>query len=121
MLQSLYPIGLLLISNIFMTFAWYGHLKFKSTALWAVILVKLGACILRVHISGTRKQTGQQPFYCGATEGDSGSHISECLFHFLYPVPQGKVYCQLFFRIFMHFRRSILYVQKVTESIKNDR
>lgn len=42
MLQSLYPICLLIISNIFMTFAWYGHLKFKSTALWAVILVSWG-------------------------------------------------------------------------------
>lgn len=30
---------LLLISNIFMTFAWYGHLKYKSTALPIVILV----------------------------------------------------------------------------------
>ncbi|WP_299988845.1 DMT family protein [uncultured Pontibacter sp.] len=30
---------LLLISNIFMTFAWYGHLKFKDTVLWKVILV----------------------------------------------------------------------------------
>jgi uncharacterized protein (DUF486 family) len=30
---------LLLISNIFMTFAWYGHLRFKHTALWLVILV----------------------------------------------------------------------------------
>ncbi len=30
---------LLLISNIFMTFAWYGHLKFKETALWKVILI----------------------------------------------------------------------------------
>lgn len=33
------PIFLLLISNVFMTFAWYGHLKFKSTALPLVILV----------------------------------------------------------------------------------
>ena len=32
-------IVLLLISNIFMTIAWYGHLKFKSSALWKVILV----------------------------------------------------------------------------------
>lgn len=32
-------IGLLLASNIFMTFAWYGHLKFKSAALITVILV----------------------------------------------------------------------------------
>lgn len=32
-------IGLLLVSNIFMTFAWYGHLKYKSSPLWIVILV----------------------------------------------------------------------------------
>ncbi|NGQ91059.1 DMT family protein [Rhodobacter sp. HX-7-19] len=31
-------IGLLLASNIFMTFAWYGHLKYKSASLVLVIL-----------------------------------------------------------------------------------
>jgi uncharacterized protein len=31
-------IGLLIASNIFMTFAWYGHLKFKTAPLFAVIL-----------------------------------------------------------------------------------
>ena len=30
---------LLSISNIFMTFAWYGHLKFKHSPLWIVILI----------------------------------------------------------------------------------
>jgi len=30
---------LLLISNIFMTFAWYGHLRFREVALWKVILI----------------------------------------------------------------------------------
>ncbi len=30
---------LLTISNIFMTFAWYGHLKYKQVALWKVILI----------------------------------------------------------------------------------
>ena len=30
---------LLLISNIFMTLAWYGHLRFKHTHLWKVILI----------------------------------------------------------------------------------
>jgi uncharacterized protein len=35
-------IGLLLASNVFMTFAWYGHLKFKSTALITVILISWG-------------------------------------------------------------------------------
>ena len=36
------PILLLLGSNIFMTFAWYGHLKYKSSALLPVILVSWG-------------------------------------------------------------------------------
>lgn len=30
---------LLLLSNIFMTIAWYGHLKFKEVALWKVIAI----------------------------------------------------------------------------------
>ena len=30
---------LLTISNIFMTIAWYGHLKYKGVALWKTILV----------------------------------------------------------------------------------
>ena len=35
----MWTIVLLIISNIFMTFAWYGHLRFRSEALWKVILV----------------------------------------------------------------------------------
>lgn len=45
MIRTITPIFLLLISNIFMTFAWYGHLKFKSTALWVVILVSWGIAL----------------------------------------------------------------------------
>jgi len=36
------PIVLLTVSNVFMTFAWYGHLKFKSKPLMLVILVSWG-------------------------------------------------------------------------------
>src|SRR5437762_8386492 len=35
-------IVLLTISNIFMTFAWYGHLKYRSEALWKVVLASWG-------------------------------------------------------------------------------
>ena len=42
MLRQILPVLLLTISNIFMTFAWYGHLKFKNTALLVVILVSWG-------------------------------------------------------------------------------
>src|ERR1019366_3840011 len=34
-----WPVVLLIGSNAFMTFAWYGHLKFKEVVLWKVILV----------------------------------------------------------------------------------
>ena len=33
------PVALLLISNVFMTFAWYWHLKYKMQPLWSVIAI----------------------------------------------------------------------------------
>ena len=36
------PVLLLVASNVFMTFAWYGHLKYKGSALWLAILVSWG-------------------------------------------------------------------------------
>jgi len=41
----LVTIGLLLLSNIFMTFAWYGHLKYKAAPLYAVILISWGIAL----------------------------------------------------------------------------
>jgi uncharacterized protein (DUF486 family) len=35
-------IGLLVLSNVFMTFAWYGHLKYRSVPLLTTILVSWG-------------------------------------------------------------------------------
>lgn len=39
---ALAPILLLLCSNVFMTFAWYGQLKFPNTPLWLVIPISWG-------------------------------------------------------------------------------
>jgi uncharacterized protein len=38
----LMPIVLLLASNVFMTFAWYGHLKFTDRPLWLVVVASWG-------------------------------------------------------------------------------
>ena len=51
MLASLFPppvlpIALLLASNIFMTFAWYGHLNFKEQPLWLVVLASWGIAFI---------------------------------------------------------------------------
>jgi len=37
---------LLLASNIFMTFAWYGHLKMKGLPLWQAIVISWGIAFL---------------------------------------------------------------------------
>ncbi|MGN0193183.1 MAG: DMT family protein [Candidatus Gastranaerophilaceae bacterium] len=39
MIRQILPITMLMISNVFMTFAWYGHLKFTKSPLWAVIII----------------------------------------------------------------------------------
>ncbi len=36
------PVLLLVASNVFMTLAWYGHLKFKAAPLWAAVIVSWG-------------------------------------------------------------------------------
>ena len=42
-----YPtIALLLISNVFMTVAWYGNLKFPDARLWMVILISWGIALI---------------------------------------------------------------------------
>ena len=41
-LDRLLPVLLLIGSNIFMTFAWYGHLKYRTAPLATVILVSWG-------------------------------------------------------------------------------
>ena len=42
MTERIAPIAMLIASNIFMTFAWYGHLKVKSAPLFAAIVVSWG-------------------------------------------------------------------------------
>ncbi|BEV17970.1 DMT family protein [Herbaspirillum sp. DW155] len=39
MSPKILPIVFLIVSNVFMTFAWYGHLKFENRPLYLVILV----------------------------------------------------------------------------------
>src|SRR5437660_12589403 len=42
----LLPIGLLICSNLFMTVAWYGHLRFKEVPLAGVILTSWGIAFI---------------------------------------------------------------------------
>ncbi|MDR3609943.1 MAG: DMT family protein [Ignavibacteriaceae bacterium] len=52
---------LLTISNIFMTIAWYGHLKYRSASLWLVILISWGIAFFEYcfQVPGNRYGYGQ--------------------------------------------------------------
>lgn len=58
----LVTIGLLLASNIFMTFAWYGHLKFKDSALVTVILFSWGIAFFEYCLMVPANRIGHGQF-----------------------------------------------------------
>jgi len=53
---------LLIISNIFMTLAWYGHLKFKSSALWVAILASWGLALFEYCFQVPANRIGSDMF-----------------------------------------------------------
>jgi uncharacterized protein len=57
---------LLLISNVFMTFAWYGHLKFKDISLWKIVLISWGIAFFEYVFQVPANRLGHGQF--NATE-----------------------------------------------------
>ena len=55
-------IGLLIASNVFMTFAWYGHLKFRAAPLIAVILVSWGIAFFEYVLQVPANRIGYGTF-----------------------------------------------------------
>ena len=53
---------LLTISNIFMTFAWYGHLRFRSEALWKVIMASWGIAFFEYCFQVPANRIGSYEF-----------------------------------------------------------
>jgi uncharacterized protein (DUF486 family) len=52
------PILLLILSNVFMTVAWYGHLKYKSSPLILAILVSWGIAFLEYCLAVPANRLG---------------------------------------------------------------
>jgi uncharacterized protein (DUF486 family) len=53
---------LLIISNVFMTLAWYGHLKFKQSALWLAILASWGLALFEYIFQVPANRFGAETF-----------------------------------------------------------
>ncbi len=56
------PVLLLTASNIFMTFAWYGHLRFKSAPLYAVVLIGWGIAFFEYWCAVPANRIGSQAY-----------------------------------------------------------
>ena len=56
------PIALLVCSNVFMTFAWYGHLKFKDRPLWLVIVASWGIALFEYCLAVPANRYGSAAY-----------------------------------------------------------
>jgi uncharacterized protein (DUF486 family) len=52
------PVLMLVASNVFMTFAWYGHLKFRSTPLLIAIVVSWGIAFIEYCLAVPANRIG---------------------------------------------------------------
>jgi uncharacterized protein (DUF486 family) len=61
--QKWFPLALLVFSNLFMTFAWYGHLKtHKNAPLWTAILASWGIAFFEYCLQVPGNRIGAQHF-----------------------------------------------------------
>ena len=56
------PVILLCVSNVFMTFAWYGQLKFPQTALWVLIPASWGIAFFEYCFAVPANRIGHQVY-----------------------------------------------------------
>jgi uncharacterized protein (DUF486 family) len=57
-MRSIAPIALLVVSNLFMTLAWYGHLKYKDKPLLLVIVVSWGIALVEYCLAVPANRLG---------------------------------------------------------------
>jgi uncharacterized protein (DUF486 family) len=60
--NALLPVAMLIASNVFMTFAWYGHLKYKSVALPLVIVTNWGIAFFEYCLAVPANRIGSAVF-----------------------------------------------------------
>ena len=62
MAPALVPPLLLVASHVFMTFAWYGHLKFTDRPLWLVILASWGIALVEYCFAVPANRIGHEVY-----------------------------------------------------------
>jgi uncharacterized protein (DUF486 family) len=60
------PVLLLIAQNIFMTFAWYGRLKFKTSPLWIAVMASWGIALFEYWLAVPANRLGSTAGYSAA-------------------------------------------------------
>ncbi|WP_320202199.1 DMT family protein [Agrobacterium sp. rho-13.3] len=58
----IWPVVMLIASNVFMTFAWYGHLKHKGSALFLAILASWGIAFFEYCLAVPANRMGSEVY-----------------------------------------------------------
>lgn len=61
-MERVLPIAMLALSTCFMTFAWYGHLKYPDRALWITILISWGIAFFEYCLQVPANRMGHPVF-----------------------------------------------------------
>ncbi|MBL8549089.1 MAG: DMT family protein [Hyphomonadaceae bacterium] len=56
------PVLMLVLSNVFMTFAWYGHLRFKTSALWIAVMASWGLAFFEYWLAVPANRIGSAAY-----------------------------------------------------------
>ena len=91
-MRGLKTIIFLLISNTFMTFAWYGHLRFKdfswgkNMGLFTIILISWGLAFFEYLFQVPANRAGFKedggPYTSGTAKNHPGSHYADRVYGF---------------------------------------
>ncbi|GAC1592168.1 MAG: hypothetical protein NVS3B8_05830 [Chitinophagaceae bacterium] len=93
MVKYISTIGLLFLSNAFMTMAWYGHLKFfgkngHQAALWVIVLISWGLPFLNIvywYLPTGLALQKMADHLALSVKSNTGSHYSDRV-HDIFPV-----------------------------------
>lgn len=105
--------ALLLLSNCFMTFAWYAHLKnLGNSPLWVAIISSWLIAFFEYCIMVPANRIGFSGLSLGQLKNPSGSHLIEHFCSVCLPVHEAASETGLSVGFFVHARRRLLHVPR---------
>ena len=107
---------LLTISNIFMTFAWYGHLKYRNSPLWKVILASWGIAFFEYCFQVPANRIGSYEFNSAQLKTIQESYYADGLFCVLDHLPWRYIPLELWRGLRVYRAGCVLYLPSVVKS-----